>query len=852
MGLLEKLIILSGRNAAKFARVGMRLTLVILAAASVGGQAQSQYTAKVDPNLVLVSHFEGWGTSLCWWAHVVGGFSNRSEYASLAFSTLKLNIVRYNIGGGENPSIPNTMQYRARIPGFQPSPGVWDWSVDQNQRWMLKEAIARGADQVVAFANSPPWWMTVSGSVTGSTNGTSNNLDPSYETAFADYLATVVSNLTLTDGVQFDHVTPINEPTAGWWQLGGGQEGCHTDATQQARLIAALRSALATRGISAGVDAPEDFDQQSTINSLNTYGAGHTNMEIIATHTYSANNPLGLRQLAATLKKPVWISEYGDNDATGMQLARRIHDDITGTLASAWINWQFVDNATGWGCLRNPLDDSDDTSYVINRKFYVMGQFSQFIRPGFQIVSVNDNNSLAGYDPTNHVLVIVALNQTANSLAVTYDLSSFNSLSAMVSAVRTSSSENQAALAAIPVTNNTFNVSLPQNSVTTFTMSNAVPANPGEALRAWYSFEGNAQDVSRNGNNGTLSNGVSFVAGKLGAWAAQFNGSNSFVLIPRMIANDFTVAFWIKTTNSGNTGEWWSGRGLVDGEVQGPADDYGVTLVGGRVALGAGTPDKTVTTTNSVNDGLWHHITATRKASSGEQLVYVDGALQASGFGPVGMLTAPLNLRIGSIQAGYAANYFNGAIDDLQLFARVFGPSEVAALMNHAPSIVNGSNSYFVLAGRTLAITNTATDPDLPAQSLTWNLLSAPLGAMVGSSNGIVSWRPLMAQASSTNTVTIQVADNGTPGMTATQSVQIIVNPPQSPQLISSVQPPGTFGMQVFGDAGPDYIIQTCSNLANSSWIPVFTNSAASPPFEWIDPQSSVAPEKFYRVILGP
>jgi len=837
----------------------MRVAPMVLAAIGLVTSAHSQPTVTVDPNLVLVPHFEGWGTSLCWWGNVVGGYSNRDEYAELAFSTLKLNIVRYNIGGGENPSETNTVMatdptwFRAQMPGFQPSPGFWDWSADQNQRWVLREAVARGADKVVAFANSPPWWMTVSGSVTGSADGTSNNLDTGHESNFVEYLATVVSNLSVLDGVQFDYVTPINEPLAGWWTYGGRQEGCHTDADQQARLCDLLRAALDARGIDAGIDASEDSSEQWTIDSFNTYGAGHTNVDLIATHTYGADNPFGIRNLGATLNKPVWISEYGDDDASGMQLARRIHDDITDTLASAWINWQFVDNHPAWGCLYNPLDGGGNTSYVINRKFYVMGQFSQFIRPGFQIVDVNDNNSLAGYDPTNRILVIVAINEDAgSSLEVTYNLSAFDTLPAGVLAVRTSPSENQVALAPISVSNSMFTISLAPDSVTTFSVTNAVPAPPPAPLRAWYPFEGDAQDASSNGNDGMLSNGVSFVAGKLGAYAAQFNGSNSFVLIPRMITHNFTIAFWLKTTDTGGTGNWWSGKGLVDGEVQGPTDDFGVSLVGGQVALGAGTPDVTVTTSNAVNDGLWHHITATRDSITGEQLVYVDGGLQAGGFGPVGPLTAPPNLRIGGIQAGYAGNFLNGSIDDVQIFGRVFGPSEIAELMNHPPAIANTTNAYSILAGRTLMITNTATDPDVPAQSLTWSLLTAPPGTTIDSTNGIVSWRPSVSQSPSTNTTAIRVADNGTPGMTTTQNIEIIVGRPHHPSLTTLEQSAGIFKMMVSGDSGPDYIVQTCTNLANSSWIPVFTNLSASPPFEWTDPVPAIEPARYYRALLGP
>lgn len=823
-----------------------------LGASEIQALAQSQYTAAVDPSLVVVTNFDGWGTSLCWWANVVGGYANRDTYALLAFTTLKLNIVRYNIGGGENPGIPNTMEFRARMPGFEPSPGVWDWSADANQRWMLQRAVALGADRVVAFANSPPWWMTVSGSVTGSTNGTSDNLQTGYETAFADYLATVVSNLTVLDGIQFDLATPMNEPLGTWWKLGGRQEGCHMSAAQQARMVNYLRAALDSRNLPAGIDASEDSDEQSAINSLNGYGAAQTNVTLLASHTYGANNPKGLRNLAASLRKPLWISEYGDGDGSGLTMARRIHDDLAGTWARAWIYWQVVDNAGGWGFLYNPLDSSGNTTYSVNKKFYMMAQFSQYIRPGCQLLSVSDNNSLAAYYPTNQRLVIVAVNDTTNNLVAAYDLGAFAALPARAAGVRTSPTESVASLTPAPLLNQTLTVTLVPQSVTTFVLNNAVPAPPSSAPLAWYRFEGDATDATGNGNHG-LASGVSYVSGKLGALAAQFNGSNSYVQVPLVISNHFTIAFWLKTTDTGGTGQWWTGKGLVDGEVSGTVDDFGVSLTGGKVALGIGNPDTTITTTDLVNDGLWHHVAAARDAVTGQMLIYVDGVLQASGYGPVGTKNSPPALRIGSIQTGYAGDFLNGTMDDVQIFGRVFSAVEIPSLMNHPPTITSAPGNYTVMAGRTLSVTNAATDPDAPAQTLTWSLLSPPSGAAIAPATGVFNWRPAVAQSPSTNTITFGVMDNGTPAMSTTQTTVVVVTRPQPPRLSAPTMNNGLFSLAVAGDAGPDYFVQTTTNLGSPSyWTTVFTNLSAVPPFQWTDSTASGAPRKFYRVLLGP
>ena len=482
----------------KQARCRFSLFLGILAFLPAA-QAQT-INATVDPTTVLVTNYQGWGTSLCWWANVCGGYANRTNYAALAFTTLKLNIVRYNIGGGENPNIPNTLQYRAKIPGYEPTNGVWNWNADTNQRWILKQAVALGANHVEAFANSPPWWMTISGSVTGAmTNGHNDNLQMAYETNFASYLATVVSNLTVLDGINFELVTPMNEPE-GPWGYGGGQEGCHMDSGQQARMVNDVSVALAAQKLATGIDAPETYNEPDAATAINAYGTAVNNVTLISSHAYGTKNPGSLGSLAAGLNKPAWLSEYGDSDGRGITMARRIHDDVTGAKLRAWIYWQVVDNAGGWGFLLNPLDSSGNTAYTINEKFYVMGQFSEYIRPGFKIISVNDNYSLAAYNPTNQTLVIVAVNDTSGSLNLNYSLAGFTGLPATGAVIRTAATGNLnlASQPAVTVANKSFSTTLIPYSVTTYILTNVFTA-PLAIPTGLIAVPGNAQ-VALNWN----------------------------------------------------------------------------------------------------------------------------------------------------------------------------------------------------------------------------------------------------------------------------------------------------------------------------------------------------------------
>ena len=206
----------------------------------------------------------------------------------------------------------------------------------------------------------------------------------------------------------------------------------------------------------------------------------------------------------------------------------------------------------------------------------------------------------------------------------------------------------------------------------------AVLPSSGSDLVASYSFENNASDGSGGGFNGTVVNNPTFVAGHSGL-AVNLNGTNQFVQIPRSIQDSFTIAFWVRTTATGGTGaQWWVGKGLVDGEVANVTNDFGVSLVGARVAFGVGNPDTTIQSTSNVNDGAWHHVVATRNSATGAMVLYFDGAQQATATGPTGTRSAPANLRVGSLQTNL--NFFAGQIDELQLYSVALTAAQVAAL----------------------------------------------------------------------------------------------------------------------------------------------------------------------------
>lgn len=168
---------------------------------------------------------------------------------------------------------------------------------------------------------------------------------------------------------------------------------------------------------------------------------------------------------------------------------------------------------------------------------------------------------------------------------------------------------------------------------------------------------------------------------------------------------------------------------------------------------------------------------------------------------------------------------------------------------NHPPSLAEIPDQT-ILATRTLVFANAASDPDVPPQTLNFHLLNAPAGASVNANSGIFTWRPLVSQSPSTQVVDVAVSDNGEPVLSATQSFLVRVARPIAPALNASSFSNGRFGFWISGDTGPDYTIQTSTNLL--FWSSITTATSPVIPLNWVDTNSGAFSSRFYRVLIGP
>ncbi len=98
---------------------------------------------------------------------------------------------------------------------------------------------------------------------------------------------------------------------------------------------------------------------------------------------------------------------------------------------------------------------------------------------------------------------------------------------------------------------------------------------------------------------------------------------------------------------------------------------------------------------------------------------------------------------------------------------------KVSAPTNHAPMLTSQADRTINTQSR-LRVVNTAIDPDIPADHLSYQLVEAPQGATIDD-QGIIEWHPLPADAASRNVFTTVVTDAGAPPLSATNRFTVVV-----------------------------------------------------------------------------
>ncbi|MFK0002260.1 Ig-like domain-containing protein [Paenarthrobacter sp. NPDC090522] len=495
-------------------------------------QAADATQITITPNPASRSEaFEGWGTSLVWFANATAGYSPelREELYQKVFGEdgLNLNIARYNVGGGNASDVANYLNDGSAVEGWwkpvaEAQPGhpasnlynpdgsvdktqanklaflnAWDPDdpasynpdADQNQRWWV-ERLAE--DQQIthweAFSNSPPWFMTKSGYVSGQVNtNKGENLLPEAEGKFAAYMRHAVELLEQGSGIKVDTIDPFNEPNSGYWgtdiNAATGkppttytqkQEGALIYPAAQDRVTKLLAAELAKGSTNAVISAMDETDPTKFMTNWNGYSQeANDAVSQLNVHTYGTNDRRRVRDLANSTEKPLWMSEVGgfwtgnpalgdstsgwdrSNITNGLGIASRMVNDLRELEPNAWVFWQPVEDTykqekadKGWGSIYVDFDcnyagregysnrrlndgaalDSAKCKVLTNQKYNTTRNFTHYIRPGDFLIQNNDAKTASALRADGTGATLVHFNDTPTAEKVTIDLSRFGSI----------------------------------------------------------------------------------------------------------------------------------------------------------------------------------------------------------------------------------------------------------------------------------------------------------------------------------------------------------------------------------------------------------------------------------------
>jgi hypothetical protein len=193
---------------------------------------------------------------------------------------------------------------------------------------------------------------------------------------------------------------------------------------------------------------------------------------------------------------------------------------------------------------------------------------------------------------------------------------------------------------------------------------------------SWWKAEGDAKD-SQDHNNGTLIGEAGFALGKVGQ-AFSLNGEGQYVDVPDSpnlsITGPMTIDAWINTND--NTSE----HAIVEKYDGGGSNGYFLRLSSeaGRVVAGMcnASTCSFASGATQVTTGTFHHVAAVFDGTNLQ--VYLDGALDgtASSVAPTDG-TNPLTI---GARGGSVGNFFNGIIDEVEVFNVALQASQIAAI----------------------------------------------------------------------------------------------------------------------------------------------------------------------------
>jgi len=349
----------------------------------------------------------------------------------------------------------------------------------------------------------------------------------------------------------------------------------------------------------------------------------------------------------------------------------------------------------------------------------------------------------------------------------------------------------------LTVTNNATDVDVPAQTLT-YTLVTA-PAGASITTNGVITWTpGEAQGPSTNAIATAVSDGVVIVTNSFTVIVTEVNSAPSFVATP----SDATIAenTLLTVTNSATdsdlpaqvltytlvsapAGVSITTNGVITwtpGEAQGPSTNMIATAVSDGVASVTNSFTVVVTEVNvapsfvaapsntSLNEGVT--LTVTNNATDSDLPAQALTYTLVSAPAGVSITTNGVITWTPNEAQGPSTNLIATAVSDSAVSV-TNSFTVIVTEVNAVPVFVGTPANTNIAEGSVLTVTNNATDSDLPAQTLTYTLVSAPAGVSI-TTNGVITWTPSEAQGPSANTIVTAVSDGV---VSVTNSFEVVV-----------------------------------------------------------------------------
>lgn len=387
-----------------------------------------------------------------------------------------LSLWRVNVGAGTwEQDHPDILPLQRRAESFLTVDGKnYDWGKCAGHLYFMEKAKEYGSNNFLLFSNSPLVQYTLNGRGYSSTNHSANIRSDGYD-KYSEYLATVAAHF-VENGFHISYISPINEPQVNWDSP--RQEGSPWKKSEIKKMFVTLDKALSGRselsevkillgeaanlrvmyqqdeGLRKRFEGEEAPDEQvrAFFDKNSAYYVGDLKhlVPVFAGHTYHnhTKNP-ELREVRSKAGKiceqhgvdfhqtewcmlpnfspPMdgftddWQKGNHGDIQVGLLLGRLIYSDFVDGNAKAWGYWKGMELKGDHALIALHATDGNifnGGTVSANKILWALGNYSFFIRPGFQRIALEGADDLdkliasAYIAPDQSRMVIVFVNSS--------------------------------------------------------------------------------------------------------------------------------------------------------------------------------------------------------------------------------------------------------------------------------------------------------------------------------------------------------------------------------------------------------------------------------------------------------